>query len=260
MARLNIEDSLYTEKPWLKLVKKTSNHYEALGLIVSAFTLAQKCWLKHGRIPADKWDPDFEVLIEVELAERDVNDRSVYIKGSKEQFSWLTQKSEAGSKTSDKKLKQLADARSKRWESSERTLNGLRTGLNGSEPLSLSLPPSPDDSKESSASDASEKNEFKPVVNNSAVSNFDARFAPDREKWDAVLDEFGIQKRVSRHLGAIRNTFDGPEALRDFINLKAESDTCKAIVKDSGGDLAKARPRVEQFVLVCLKREIGVIQ
>ncbi len=247
MARLNIEDSIYIDPRFFRLSMALGSREAALGSLILAWSLGQKFYLKEEtdrKIPHHEWIK-LEIKNEI-LAEKfaTLKDGFIEIDGADANFGWLLQKQKAGQKSG---------------ESRRTAVNKRSTHVNSREPLSLSLPLPPDELLNSSAS-AAEKNEFKSVVNNSATSNFDARFAPDAEKWDTVLDEFGIRKRLNRHIGAIRNSFDSPEGLRDFINLKAESDTCKAIVKESAGDLEKARPRVEQFVLVCLKREIGVIQ
>jgi len=272
MARINIEDSIYTDNDFLKLIVKVGCQYKAMGIWVSGVKLAQKTWIEFESIPQNKWSQDLDPLIECNLAQRK-EDGSVYLRGSKEQFAWLNQKSEAGKKSSNNKLKQLADARLKKQQMSERALNVRERALNGSEALSLSLSP---DSKESGGgalsedltlltssptppTKISEELGFKPVVNNSAVSNFNARFAPDAHKWDQVLDDYGLKKRLQRHLGAIRNTFDDPQALEDFIETKAKSATAKKILQDHGGDAQKARPSTVEFVMVCIKKEIGVL-
>lgn len=139
MARINIEDSIFSDPKYLNLMIKVGDQYKALGLLVTAFKLAQTHWLKHQSIPAHNWLKDLDVLIDCGLAEL-LENGAVYVKGSKEQFSWLSQKSEAGKSLSEKKLNQLAEARNKKqYKISERTLNGDERKLNGSEALTLSL-------------------------------------------------------------------------------------------------------------------------
>jgi hypothetical protein len=146
MARINIEDSIFTDPKYLNLLIKVGDQYKALGLIVTAFKLAQTHWLKTQSIPAENWPKDLDILIDCGLAEK-LEAGSIYVKGSKEQFNWLVQKSEAGKSNSEKKLNQLANARAKKQEKaatetlngSERTLNEDRTELKMSEALPLSL-------------------------------------------------------------------------------------------------------------------------
>ncbi len=95
MARVNIEDKLFTDSRWMKLLLKTGNEYTALGIVTAAWILAQKNWVQHKMIPEKAWPKDFEILIDVELASRRA-DGNVYIKGSKRAFSWLEQRVEAG--------------------------------------------------------------------------------------------------------------------------------------------------------------------
>lgn len=141
MARINIEDSVYRDLRFLNLVAKTGSPHCALGMLVAAWSLAQKHWLKTGCIPVDHWPDDLNPLIDVGLASR--RDESVYVNGSKEQFSWLTQRSEAGKSRSENKIDKLHHARCVRWSESlngsERNLNEIRTALNGSEPLTPTL-------------------------------------------------------------------------------------------------------------------------
>lgn len=140
MARINIEDSLFRDDRFLELVERTGNRYQAIGLIASAFILAQKHWLKTGLIPNDEWSEQMNILVQCRLAS--VQDNGVYVVGSKEQFGWLSQKSEAGKSRSKKKIESAENAR----KSKNKTLNGRTTeserklnGSNGSEALSLSL-------------------------------------------------------------------------------------------------------------------------
>lgn len=272
MARINIEDSIYKDNRFFKLSLKLGSREAAIGSLIFAWSLAQKFYLNeetNRRIPLSEWDTQ-EIkneIIEVKLAR--VIDGFVEVEGSEKEFNWLFQKSAAGKSLSPKKLKQLEDARSARWEKSlngsERNQTKVERNVNGSEALTLSLTLSQKE-EELSSSEISEppppeiqKEEFKPVVNNSAVSNFNARFAPDAHKWDQVLDDYGLKKRLQRHLGAIRNTFDDPQALEDFIETKAKSATAKKILQDHGGDAQKARPSTVEFVMVCIKKEIGVL-
>lgn len=97
MARINIEDSLFTDSRWIDLLIKVGCKHKALGLLTGAWILSQKHWLKHRGIPKKAWPKEFDILIEVELATRQ-DDGLVYVKGSKKAFVWLEQKSESGRK------------------------------------------------------------------------------------------------------------------------------------------------------------------
>lgn len=172
MARINIEEKLFTDPRWMDLLTKVGCQYKAKGLLLTAWTIAQKHWLKSKVIPEKAWPKDLDVLIEVELATRR-QDGSVYVKGSKKAFLWLEQKSRAGSVKSDKKIAGAEKARKVRKNKSEQDLNGRsdnasnnsermmigeergETGLNGSEPpFSLLSSPSSSFSSLSSSSDS----------------------------------------------------------------------------------------------------------
>lgn len=136
MARINIEDSLFTDPRYIKLVIKTGDQYKALGLLFAAFQLAQKHWLRHKKIPKENWISDFNDLLDCGLAEI-LDCGSVYIKGSKEQFGWLEQRSEAGKKT--KIVENYVDKKTKNIERPLTTVDGTTTEANETEPLTLSL-------------------------------------------------------------------------------------------------------------------------
>jgi hypothetical protein len=109
MARINIEDKLFSDFRWMNLVLKVGCRHKAIGILAGAWILAQKNWLKNGFIPQKAWDKDFEVLIEVDLATRRA-DGNVYIKGSKRAFVWLDQRVEAGRKGGQAKTDKKAKA------------------------------------------------------------------------------------------------------------------------------------------------------
>lgn len=59
MARINIEDSLFKDDRFLELVARLGNKTLALGVIVEAFILAQKHYLKESNdrlIPLSEWE------------------------------------------------------------------------------------------------------------------------------------------------------------------------------------------------------------
>lgn len=95
LARINIEESLFKDSRWMKLLIITKCEYKALGLLTAAWRLAQKHWLKSKMIPKKAWLKDLEVLVEVEFASRDESG-NVYVKGSKKAFAWLDRNSKGG--------------------------------------------------------------------------------------------------------------------------------------------------------------------
>jgi hypothetical protein len=104
MARINIEDSIYKDIRFYQLLAKLGDLDTAIGALVRAWSLAQKWWLTDSKtIPSEDWEKQQirNEIIDVGLAEK--IDSRIRMKGSEEQFSWLTQKSEAGKKGNEKR-------------------------------------------------------------------------------------------------------------------------------------------------------------
>jgi hypothetical protein len=101
MARINIEDSIYQDYRFIDLREKVGDHYKALGILISAWALAQKHYLttvNDRSIPFNEWDRSpFGVILEVGLATK--GNMGVKLCGSDKQFSWLLQRSNAGKTT-----------------------------------------------------------------------------------------------------------------------------------------------------------------
>jgi hypothetical protein len=136
MPRVNIEDSLYRDPNFLKLCVAIQCQYKALGLLVTAFSLAQKHFLsvEHDRlIPKEEFPEDLKILCKHGFVEE--KSSGFYVKGSESQFSWLIQRSNAGKSQKTKRK----EPRKRPKTDDERN----RTEPNGSEPLSLTLSLSP---------------------------------------------------------------------------------------------------------------------
>jgi len=136
MARINVEDSLWADQRFIQLCIKTGDMAKAVGAVVLAFKLAQRFWVPDQRnIPSVQFrsTPLASDLIELGLAEYLEDDQFVYVKGTKEQFAWLIQRSEAGKAKKPRSLKSL-----------ENLPNGTERDLterNGTKPLTLTPPP-----------------------------------------------------------------------------------------------------------------------
>lgn len=104
MARINIEDSLYRDNRFLKLVVALDGDVDrALGSLIRAWSLAQKYYLKDdGMIPEEVWcDQGIpNQILECKLAKK-INNR-IKVAGADDQFKWLRQKSEAGRRGAEK--------------------------------------------------------------------------------------------------------------------------------------------------------------
>lgn len=139
MARINIEDSIFKEKAFEKLVLRLGSRRAALGALVEAFMLAQKHYLttvNDRLIPLNEWEREEmgNDLLDCGFCVQKEN--GIYVRGSEEQFKWLLQRSEAG-KTSARNKQHLAE------NPVERPLNDRPTTADGSQPLTLTLPLSP---------------------------------------------------------------------------------------------------------------------
>lgn len=198
MARINIEDDLYTSDPFLALVEKTGNRYIAIGMVVSSFTIAQRYWLEHQGIPEQKWPESLNILIDLRLAERALNSVRtpiIYVRGSKEQFSWLEQKSKAGKSKSAKKLETLKQNRTP-VRSEDRT--DTERAVNAAEPLTLtlthSLPLSQSPAPAKTAAHAKKANAFIAAY----CEKFKSRWGSNPE---ITPKRSGIAGRISKNLG-----------------------------------------------------------
>lgn len=99
MARINIEDSLFEDPRFFNLAVKLGSRETALGALVLAWRVAQKCFVSSDRfIPLELWNKRQlkNEIIESELAT--VSDRFVKMVGIEEQFIWLLQRQKAGQK------------------------------------------------------------------------------------------------------------------------------------------------------------------
>lgn len=97
MARINIEDSLWSDPRFMRLCIALSDEMRAVGAVVLAWRTAQKFWCPDRQpIPTQ----DFEAaglpfaLIECGLAEE--IDDGIRMKGSDEHFAWWFQRQAAG--------------------------------------------------------------------------------------------------------------------------------------------------------------------
>jgi hypothetical protein len=97
MPRICIDDGLYREPKYIKLCLRVGCNYKAMGMLVEAFSLAQKHFLSTVNdrlIPFNEWPEDLNILLEFGFVEK--KDLGYYVKGSESQFNWLLQRSNAG--------------------------------------------------------------------------------------------------------------------------------------------------------------------
>lgn len=98
MARLNIEDSIYSDHRFL-FVADSIGRFSAMGQMVYLMKLAQKFWAQGKlRIPTRIYEISGFSELFLESGMVDKNDDGYYLSGSEEHFSWLIAKIENGKK------------------------------------------------------------------------------------------------------------------------------------------------------------------
>lgn len=139
MARINIEDKIWSDSRFKALAHRLGDEEKAVGRMIRAWRVAQEWWVKDQQlIPENIWAMNQlgDELFECMLA-RKTRD-GIYVSGATEQFSWLIAKKKAGklsgvSRRKKKKIEQ--DAISVR---TQREQNAIKN-----EPLTLTPSLSP---------------------------------------------------------------------------------------------------------------------
>lgn len=216
MARINIEDSIFKDIRFLKLIQKTQSIDEALGNMVRAWLVAQKYWVPEKcPIPLADWDKQgiSNILIEVGLATKE--DSGVYVHGSEEQFEWMFKLSAAGKKS--------AASRKIKYGSSqpycpEQGLNIDEQPLNTPEPLRTSSSSSSSNTKNNTSSASP------PEILNSVEQTLQQMFvpkSPDRKPkacWDldALYQEYPRKQGKSTGMKKLTKIIDSQEKYDNF--------------------------------------------
>ena len=138
MARINVEDDLFTDPRFLELVTLLKNRAEALGSLIFAWRVAQKNYKDGGLISKEDWKKQKlnSKIIEVGLAVETEN--GIYLCGSNDQFAWLNQKSNAGKKSGESRRKNPQPRGPYKKTKISTDVNGIErtsTESNGAEPL-----------------------------------------------------------------------------------------------------------------------------
>lgn len=103
MARINIEDDLYTQRGWFDLLIALKSPDTAIGALVRAWTFAQKYYFPNREpIPKDVWKNErlSDELINAGFAIE--TEEGVMMTGNETRFQWLFSASEKGKKGGEK--------------------------------------------------------------------------------------------------------------------------------------------------------------
>jgi hypothetical protein len=95
VINIRLDSWFFIDQNFTKLVLKTGCQFKATGLLIHAWILAQKYWVEFNAIPLEHWPKELDILIETGFIEQK-DDNFLYLKRSKEQLSWLGQRSKAG--------------------------------------------------------------------------------------------------------------------------------------------------------------------
>jgi hypothetical protein len=141
VARINLEDELFSKKRWMNLVIKMGSPEAALGALCFAWITAQKFWYPQlKRIPRNEWVKEGlrEEIIECGFA--DENSEGIYVSGSMEQFQWLFDAKDRGEKSAEARRNKIGSAQPKRSRKPFETLSENHDNTpKRSEPLTLPL-------------------------------------------------------------------------------------------------------------------------
>lgn len=106
MARINIEDSIFKDARFYRLVAKLGSIDAALGSMVRAWMLAQKWYTSPSKkIPKPEWDKQDLPLALLDVCLAKLEDGMIYVCGSDEQFKWIEKRAAAGKKGGEAKAR-----------------------------------------------------------------------------------------------------------------------------------------------------------
>jgi len=96
MARLNLESSIFQDPRFMAYIAAKGSPEAAVGGLVLAWIAGQANWIKHKMIPTNVWKDARldEDLVKFNLVSKVTG--GYYIRGSKDHFAWLSQRSQAG--------------------------------------------------------------------------------------------------------------------------------------------------------------------
>lgn len=215
MARINFEERIFKDQGFQDLMIAVQSRIMAKGIVVELFQLAQEFWFPNCLpIPMDRFKAaGLPEILYAPGGLAELRDGGVYVRGSKDAFAWLFQKSAAGSAP-------------KKPRKSKRTITGVSTrtvsksDVNESERLESSLLSSPYSSLSSPSS----------LLNTPSSSSLDslsgvASLAPD-EPLSAITKTWRAYKTAYAQRYGQQPAW-GPKAagqLKEFCKQIPETD------------------------------------
>lgn len=139
MARINIEDSVFTSNSYADLCIAAGSRITAVGALACLWIEAQKHYLTLGEIPTKDWLKSNlpEYLIQTGWAER--TSTGVRARGQDDQFKWLRQAQSAGEASAASRKSKANGGQPPSTPVRENT----QRPSTASQPLTPTLPPSP---------------------------------------------------------------------------------------------------------------------
>lgn len=211
MARINIEDKLWSDDRFLSLLEKLGSRAQAVGSVVLAFKLAQEFWLPNKKnIPLPRWElsSNAQALLDSGLAV--LQQDGVYVSGTEENFAWYFAKVVAGKAGG----KASAAARETKGKKSKQRSSTAQADSSESNPLTLTLtlPPTL-----TLPADSFSKREKSPSANAGAFIATYCRVWKERyqARPEITGKEQGIAKRLSGSIGTERAS----ELVESFLRM-----------------------------------------
>jgi len=142
VARINVEDKLHADPRFKRLTRRLGNEDQALGLLVRFWSVAQRHWIKEELVPERDFIADgFEILFELGFAEP--HEDGFYAKGARREFEWLRGNSKGGKSSAQTRIEKYGTAIPFNARNRSKTEVTSKSTEVSTEPLSLSLSPSP---------------------------------------------------------------------------------------------------------------------
>lgn len=249
MARINFEDSIYSDFRFINLVNKCGSVEFALGSLVRAWHLGQKYYLNektNRMIPLKKWNQQGIRMDIIEVGLAEIIDDHVYIKGAEKQFAWLLRQRAAGiashkarsaHSVKNPTMVEPLSAEVGLWRSSYSYSSSSSNRIINNSVVVVQTPP---------------ENQLANKNITSSVQRFDDMFNPEILEFKKIIDELEIKSMPS-----LKRII--PDIARSY-EYKSEDfkSWCIAVINSNSiKNIDNANDRARYFV-AAIKREIGL--